>query len=262
MFRYLRLYLYFLRFSFSRAMEFRIDFFFRIAMDAVWYVVQIAFFWLIFRHTSLLGGWTFDQMVVFAAAYMFVDAVHMTLFSNNLWFLPTFINRGDLDYYIVRPVSSLYFLSLRDFAANSFCNLLMASGILFWAIARFPDALGPDRIVLFLLFLAAGCFLNYTLNMLCLIPVFWTQAQHGLHAIYWSLMQYGTRPHQIFEGWLRRAITTILPFALISSFPTHILFDGLTLERVLHTFVVIGCFFGATVFFWGRGLRAYASASS
>ena len=35
MIRYLRLYGYFLRFSFSRAMEFRFDFFFRIFMDSL-----------------------------------------------------------------------------------------------------------------------------------------------------------------------------------------------------------------------------------
>ena len=38
--RYLRLYLYFLRFSFSRAMEFRLDFYFRILMDVAFYVVN------------------------------------------------------------------------------------------------------------------------------------------------------------------------------------------------------------------------------
>jgi rhomboid protease GluP len=42
--RYLTLYLYFLRFSFSRALEFRVDFLFRVVMDVVYYAVNIAFF--------------------------------------------------------------------------------------------------------------------------------------------------------------------------------------------------------------------------
>ena len=130
--RYLSLYLHFLRFSFSRAMEFRLNFFFRVVMDIVYYAVNLAFFSIIYQHTSLLGGWTLDQVYVFVCGFLFVDALHMTVFANNHWWLPLFINRGDLDYYLVRPVSSLWFLSLRDFAANSFLNLVIAGGLLVW----------------------------------------------------------------------------------------------------------------------------------
>lgn len=65
----------------------------------------------------------------------------MTLFSNNLWWLSTYVNRGDLDYYLVRPVSSLFFVSLRDFAANSFVNLLMACSLLAWTITNCDQAI-------------------------------------------------------------------------------------------------------------------------
>ena len=121
--RYLRLYACFLRFSFSRAMEFRLDFYFRIVMDGVWYAVNLAFFLAIYRHTALLGGWTEDQVIVFAAGVFVADGVHMTVFSNNMWWFPVLVNRGDLDYHLVRPVSSLFFVSLRDFAANSFVSM-------------------------------------------------------------------------------------------------------------------------------------------
>ena len=60
MLRYARLYAYFLRFSFSRAMEFRLDFFFRVGMDALWYAVHLSFFTVLYRHTQALGGWSYD----------------------------------------------------------------------------------------------------------------------------------------------------------------------------------------------------------
>ena len=182
--RYLVLYLYFLRFSFSRALEFRVDFFFRVVMDVIYYVVHLAFFTVIYQHTELLGGWTLDQVYVFVCGFLFVDAVHMTLFSNNLWWLPIFINRGDLDYYLVRPVSSLYFLSLRDFAANSFLNLLIAAGLLTWALARYPEPLGAGRVLLYLAFLLVGAYIYYLLRLAFIIPVFWLQSSRGLEKCY------------------------------------------------------------------------------
>ena len=84
-------------------------------------------------------------MFVFLAGIFMSDALHMTIFANNMWMLPILINKGDLDYYLVRPVSPLFFLSLRDFAANSFLNLVIASGIV--AIyCRPPWALWPCHI--------------------------------------------------------------------------------------------------------------------
>jgi ABC-2 type transport system permease protein len=128
--RYLRLYLYFLRFSFSKAFEFRVDFWFRVVMDAFYYAVNIGFYRVLYVHTDLLAGWDERQVMVFVGSYLVVDGLNMTVFANNLWWLPINVNKGNLDYYLVRPVSPFFFLTLREFAANSFVNLLLALGVL------------------------------------------------------------------------------------------------------------------------------------
>ncbi|MDJ0522620.1 MAG: ABC-2 family transporter protein [Planctomycetota bacterium] len=260
--RYARLYVYFLRFSFSRAMEFRVDFFFRIFMDALFYAVTLAFFWVMYRHSPFMGGWNFDQALVFAAAVFLNDALHMTLFSNNLWWFPIFVNKGDLDYYLVRPVSSLFFLSLRDFAANSFVNLLLAFAIVVWSLLRYPEPLGADRIALFAVLLLLGLFVGYLLNFIFLVPVFWMHNASGLRETYFGLSQLSSRPDGIFTGWVRRLLTSILPFALIVSFPTRALFEAEIGWIVLQLVGIAVGLFAVLMLLWRLGLRAYASASS
>ena len=262
MIRYLRLYGHFLRFSFSRAMEFRFDFFFRVFMDTLWYGHHLAFFWILYQHTPLLGGWTIDQMLVFAGGVFLADAIQMTVFSNNLWMLANYVNKGDLDYYLVRPVSSLFFLSLRDFAANSFVNLMMAIGLFAWVLARYPGPLGAGPIAVYVGLVLLGCVLHYALQMIFTIPVFWLHTSGGLREIFWSLDRYTGRPHGIFTGWVRRMLVSLLPFALIVSYPTMALFDGLTWQLLVHMAGVTAIFFLFMVWLWSRGLKAYASASS
>lgn len=97
-------------------------------MDLIYYIVNILFFKVIYLHTPMLAGWSEEQMMVFVALYLLVDAINMTFISSNMWWLPQHINRGALDYYLIRPVSPLFFLSLREFSANSFLNLLIAAG--------------------------------------------------------------------------------------------------------------------------------------
>lgn len=260
--RYVRLYLYFIRFSLSRAFEFRVDFYFRVAMDCIYYAVSIAFFAVLYTRTGLVGGWTVDQAYVFACGFMFVDAVFMTVFANNLWMLPIFVNKGDLDYYLVRPVSSLFFLSLREFAANSFLNLVIAGGLVAWSLLRYPEPIGPARAAVFVLLLLDGVFVTYLLRLLFITPVFWLHSGRGLDELHFSMEKLGERPHQIYTGWLRGMLLTVVPFAFLSSVPSHVLFEGLTAARLLHIAAVTAGLFAVAVWFWRRGLRAYSSASS
>ena len=260
--RYLKLYAYFLRFSFSKAMEFRVDFFFRIGMDIMWNTMYLSFFTVIFLHTETLGGWNFDQVLVFVGALFVSDAINMTLFSNNMWMFPLHVNKGDLDYYLLRPVSSLYMLSLREFAANSFVNLLIACGILIWALARYPDPLSAAAIALFVGLILLGAFINYTMGMIFLIPVFWMHSVEGVRNLYWSLGSTASRPHRIYRGIVLKVLTTALPFALVASYPVDSLFSGEPTRTLLHMVAVAVVAFLAMYLFWRAGLRAYSSASS
>lgn len=262
MLRHLRLFIYFLRFSFSKAMQFRIDFFFRIGMDIIFYLVNILFYQVIYSHTDLIGGWTREQMMVFIGGFLVVDALSMTFFSNNLIAISLFVNRGDLDYYLIRPVSSLFFLSLRDFAANSFVNLLMAIGILIAAFIRYTGPTPPLLLLLYLALILNGTYLRYLVRMLTIIPVFWLHQSRGFEMMFFHLARFLERPDTIFTGPVRLILTTILPFGLMVSFPARFLFDGFQWNLLLHIIAVTAVLTVVVLYFWHRGLKAYSSASS
>jgi len=262
MLRYLRLYGCFLRFSFSRSAQFRVDFFFRVLMDTLWYAHYIVFFVILGVLSPTVGGWDADQLRVFTGALFVVDAMQMTFFANSLWTFPWSVNRGDLDYHLVRPVSSIFFVGFRDIAVSSFVNLLMATGVLVWAILRFPGPMPVGSLAVFVVLLLAGVGIHFTFHFLALIPAFWTQSTRGLRDVFWSLDQYMARPDGVFKGMIRRVITTVLPLGVIVAFPCRALFEGPRLSIVLHMFAALFGTSLALAFFWRRGLRAYGSASS
>jgi len=260
--RYLVLYLYFLRFSFSRAMQFRFDFFFKVAMDVLYYATNMAFFTILFDHTSMLGRWNLDEVYVFVCTFLFIDAVHMAVFANNLEALPGFVRRGDLDYYLVRPVSSLFFLSVRDFAANSFLNALIASGLLVWSILHLDQAPSPSALAWFVVMLFAGSLVCFLVRLAFVIPVFWLQSNRGLSELSFALDHLSERPHHVYTGAVRMLLVTVLPLAFFSSMPAAVVLDGPSASVLGHTALVV---LGTVVFvgwFWRRAVRAYGSASS
>lgn len=260
--RYLRLYLHFLRFSFSRAMEFRVDFFFRVVMDVIFYIVQFLFFGIIYLHTPVLGGWDQDQMTIFVAGFIFVDAFHMTFFANNSWWLPIYINRGDLDYYLTKPVSTFFFMGFKEFAANSLLNLILACGVLIYVLSHYVEQLNYLKVFFFILLLINGAFLYYMTFMLFLLSVFWTGSPRGFADIYYAAEKVFQRPDRIFTGYIKRFFLTFLPFSIMASYPTRILIEPFAWE-VLSEIVIASFFIYSLVYIiWQKGLRSYSSASS
>jgi ABC-2 type transport system permease protein len=262
MVRYLRLYAYCARFSISRAMEFRWDFAFRVFFDLVWAVTGVLFFLVLYRHTGLIGGWTLDQTFVFIGAYLLVDAIYMTAFSENLFELPKLINRGDLDYHVVRPVSSLFLLSVRELSVTTLVHLATSSAFLTWALSVYPEPLAAIDVATFFGLLLIGVFVFWEINVLFVVPVFWTHNDSGMKSVLFPLWETAHRPHQVFTGWFRRLITLFVPFALTASVPVHVLFGGLTSATALLMTGVPTVLFGGVILAWRMGLRAYTSASS
>lgn len=262
MIRYIRLYAHFLRFSFSKAMEFRVDFFFRILMDIIYYAVNILFFKVLYLHTPMLAGWDEQQIMIFVSSYILVDAISMTVFSSNMWWLPFLVNKGELDFHLIRPVSPLFFLSLKEFSANSFMNLIIAVAIFIYSLMNYVQAYTIGEVLLLIALIINGTLIYYCCQMLMILPVFWTQSSKGFMDLFFSMGIAMERPDRIFKGWLRVLFTVFLPFALIASFPARLFIEKFDWPTFLHLVAVSIGLWSVMLFIWRKGLRAYSSASS
>jgi ABC-2 type transport system permease protein len=262
MLRYCRLYLHIISFSFGKATAYRFDFWCRILMDIAYYAVSIGFFKILFLKTGTLGGWTEQQVMIFVGAGLVLDALQMTTISGNLWELPSTINKGDLDYHIVRPISTLFFLCFHEFAVGSLVNFAIAASFFGWALSQYPVAFTVLQLLTFLFFLFVGFLLFFGLRLLVSLPVFWTQSPYGLERIFYSMLPLMERPDVIFRGAVRLLILTALPFALMVSFPARMFFDGFDSGTALHMFVVLLCLWSVVFWVWRRGVASYSSASS
>jgi ABC-2 type transport system permease protein len=231
-------------------------------MDFIFYLVNLAFFKILYLHTPLLAGFTEEQMMIFVSSYLFLDSIIMTFLANNIWMLPSYINKGDLDYYLVRPISSLFFLSLRDIAANSVVNMVAAFSILLWSFNKYTGNFSFLQVFLYGLFLLVGLGLYYIVRMMFVIPVFWMHTSRGLDELFWGIEQCMQRPVDMFQGKFKRLLTNIIPLGLIVSYPVKMLFSNNTGALIIHMCLVTLIFGFLFSWCWKWGLRNYSSASS
>lgn len=262
--RYLKIYASFVAFSFSRSLEFRLELLIRIAMDIAWYATNFLFFRTLLVHAPTIGGWNQSRMDVFVSITILADALNMVLFSSNNYAFQTLINQGHFDYYLVRPISSLFMATCRQFGASSTFNLVAAAALLIWTLLNFEEPLGTTRVATFLMILCGGVAAGQLLSVLFMyIPAFWTHSTSGFIEINQSLERLGHQPDGIFRKHaLRFVLTTVLPYAVVSALPAHVLFEGLSLRHAATITGVLGFLTMTVTVLWREGLKAYSSASS
>jgi ABC-2 type transport system permease protein len=200
--------------------------------------------------------------MLFVGLYLTIDAIYMTVLTNNIWAIPQMVNTGGLDYYLTRPVSSLFFVSLRDFSVSSFINLIMAAGILAWGLSLNPHLVTPLNLLGLVLLIFCGLLMSYLIQMVLIIPIFWTHSGRGFQDLYHILMRFSERPDRLFRGYFRFFITVVMPLAVVASFPARIIMEPFDPWTLAHLLGVILLHAAIVSVLWKRGLRAYSSASS
>jgi ABC-2 type transport system permease protein len=186
----------------------------------------------------------------------------MTIFANNCWHLPQIISRGDLDYYLTKPVSSLFFLNLREFAANYFLNSLIAIGLVIWVVSYSPLNFTLTQFIIYTLMVILGLLIYHAIHLLFLLTSFWTQSPRGLGDFFFTLSHLTERPISMFRGKVRLFLLYFLPFAFCTSIPASVLIDGIQPLWIVKAFVILSGLYCFVSFIWRLGLRNYSSASS
>jgi ABC-2 type transport system permease protein len=258
--RYFRIYLNFLRFAASRAMQFRAELGFRILMDIAFYAIFLGFYKIIYSHTPSLGGWNEEQAIIFVSGFMVVDALQMTFFADMYHSFQLLYRQGALDHYLTKPISSWFFVGFRYINFASLANVLISGSILTWAIMRYQGTLHWWAIAVYILLLMGAAFLYFLVLFSLLMVVFWWENADAMMGIYFEGVNFASRPHHIFKGMVRGVLLTIVPFSVFASVPAQALFEQVGWSSVLHVVLVIIAFLGINLTLWTMGLKRYASS--
>ncbi len=260
--RYLKLYAHFVRFSFTKALQFRLDFTFRIVMDLVFHTLNLIFFKILFNHTDAIGGWDESQVTLFVASFILFDGIYMTIFASNAWWFPEHINKGELDLYLTKPVSPLFIFSLKEFAANSFVNLFFGIGIFTWALTQVEFSFSIFSLLIYVFLIINGTTLFYLMQTLMTLPVFWTQSPRGFDLVLHGMDPILKYPMGVQNQALRVIFTFLLPMNLVLALPAKFFFGEDVLTSLVLTLLISILFWSFILFLWTRGLKRYSSASS
>lgn len=219
MFRYLRLYGWFLLIQWKTMLAYRVNFLIGASSTIAMQAGGLFTIWVVMRQIPSLRGWTLNQvLLVYGLTTLALSIGHM--FADNLWIVGrAYIRPGGFDRFLVRPINPLFHLladrfcydGIGDFVLGAVITAVAASGLgITWTL--------PRLLYLALAILSGGAIF-IALNMITSVTAFWITDSLPVTLAVFQTHQFARYPLPIYAPWIRVLMTWIIPFGLVSFYP-------------------------------------------
>ncbi len=257
---YLSVYKKFVSTSISVETSFRTSFILLIIMDLFFFLSTVASVTFIYDHVSMIGPWQKDQLLFFLSFMLMIDNLHMMIFSQSFWEFSNHLKTGQLDYIILKPMSTIFSVFFRHFRASSLFNTPLFLGSLIYYGLKVD--LAPTQWCLIPFLLILGLSLLVVIEFILSTSMFWLTDGIGINFLRMQMQQLARWPSFIYQGVIRKVLMTALPILLIGSAPVNFLFDSSHWPLLAGMILCLVVFSILLNFVWSRGLKRYDSASS
>ena len=183
--------------------------------------------------------------------------------SLNLYdFADRYLTEGRFDRVLLRPVAPLFQILFESFRLEALQEILTGLFAMAWALRRLPD---PDLAGLLLLPLWAlfGGAIYVGVFAILTATSFWIEDRIGLAPPVFNLMAFGRYPITIYDVKVRVLISTVIPFAFATFYPTAMVLRRREFLPYFWAVPFVALLVGAAaVSLWRAGIRRYGSTGS
>ena len=258
----LRLMYIFFRVSVLNETAYRVNFFIQFFQSLLELGTALAGLAVIFSYTHALGGWLPDEMLALVGVYFLVSGIISLVIQPGMSALIDSVRDGTLDFTLTKPEDAQLLVSIQRVAIWSLLDLLMGAGVLIAALVRLGNAVGFGEASTFMGMLLAGAVIVYSFWLILASLSFWFVRVENLLVIFQSVYQAGRWPISLYPGWLRFALTFVIPVAFATTIPAEALTGRLGVSTLLWAFGLAVLLAALARLVWRFGLRHYSGASA
>lgn len=260
--RYLSLLALFARSSLQVALEYRANFVVSLLQSSFWLVWGVVGTLVFFRFAGTLGGWTLPQVLLVVGLFRIFEGVIDGVMRPNITRIVEHIQKGTLDFVLLKPVDSQFMASLRQLNLMTIPDFLVGAALIgygLWAERHLPS---PLELLAFAGLLVCGTLIAYSLWMLLTTTAFWLVRVENIAELLTAIYETGRFPVSAFGTAIRIALTFVVPIAFLTTFPAAALLGTLEPIYLALAPLMAGLLLLASRAYWRFALRSYTSASS
>jgi len=217
---------------------------------------------IFFQNNAYIGGWKFEQALIIQAIYTILNGITNTWFNPNLTEIVKHIREGTLDFVLLKPIDSQFFISLKKIYPSGFLEIMLGFLLLFFCIKINQINLNLSFLTLSLITISCSICILYSLWLFISTTTIWFVKTWNAIEVLRSFLYIGRFPLNSFSFSLRIFFSVFIPIAFITTIPSEVFLGLSVLWKILLEVIVATVFFITSRKFWLFAIKFYSSASS
>ena len=217
---------------------------------------------LFFSKGNQIGNWSWEEALIVQGIYTVLDGFTNTWLRPNLTEIVNYIREGTLDFVLIKPIDSQFWISTRRLNPSGLPEILLGTLVILWARYQTGTLLSFKIICLTLLMLIVSIVILYSLWFLIASTSIWFVKTWNATEVLRAVLSAGRYPINAYPNPLRYIFTLILPITFLTTVPANVLLGKINYQMIGLGILLSVLFFIVSRKFWSYALRFYTSASS
>ncbi len=260
--KYLKVYKKFLHTSLASELEYKTNILVDLITAILSLVGSIFLLSIFFQNNGNIGGWKFEQALIIQAIYTILNGITNTWFNPNLTEIVKHIREGTLDFVLLKPIDSQFFISLKKINPSGFLEIMLGFLLLFFCIRINQINLNLSFLTLSSITISCSICILYSLWFFISTTTIWFVKTWNAIEVLRSFLYIGRFPLNSFSFSLRIFFSVFIPIAFITTIPSEVFLGLSVIWKILLEVIVATVFVITSRRFWLFALKFYSSASS
>jgi len=260
--RYMKVFALLCKSAAMKELEHRADFIANTLMSTFWLIWGILSISIFYGHTDSIGGWGYYQALIISSMFGLIYGFIETIMQPNARRIAEDIQKGALDFVLVKPIDSMFLVSFRDFLIWRIVDVALALIVIGFALARIDWRFEIAAVAIALFMVVNALVIVYSIWLILATLAFWTVQSNNFTDIFRAVYEAARYPVSVFPAWLRIGLSFIVPLAFMTTFPVSMALGELPYRYGAYSLAISATLLIAARVFWRFALRRYASASS
>lgn len=241
-------------------LEYRLNFIIATFSSVVNLGGSIFTLFLFYRGGYSFQGWSWQEAMIVLGIFTFLQGFSATFLIANLNRIVEQVQQGTLDFVLLKPISSQFWLSTRIISPWGFPDLFFGSILIFYAGSQLNLRLSDYLVGA--IPLSFGLVILYSLWFILGATSIWFVKIYNVTEVLRGLLEAGRYPMVAYPASYRLFFTFIVPVAFLTTIPAEAMLGRTNIPWVVGALVLAITAFFASQWFWRFALRFYTSASS
>lgn len=244
-------------------MEYRTNFIIATLTSLLGLVGAIFTLSLFYQEDYAFAGWSWQEAMLVLGFYTVLEGVSASFLAPNLSRIVNHVRDGTLDFVLLKPIDSQFWLSLRNCSPWGLSSMMVGVAmIIYGGTQRQPDPLPLYAYLQGIIPAMLGIVVLYSIWFVLGATTIWFVKIYNATEALRAVLEAGRFPIQGYVGVWRSVLTFVIPVAFMTTVPAEAMLGRATWSWMVAAALLAVGLFTASRLFWRFALRYYTSASS